>query len=343
VDALKVCSDSTAADWDAFVNSEPQASAYHLWGWRQVFERAFGHQTVYLIARRGEAIVGALPLVLFNTWVFGRFGVSLPFVNYGGVLAREEAVARALLEAAGEVAATGRLAHLELRHRHQRFPELPFKHHKVGMTLRLAPDDKTAWDRLDRKVRNQVRKAEKSDLATRAGGLELLPAFYRVFSHNMRDLGTPVYAKRFFETIFEQFPDQARVYLVQQGTKPVAAAISYAWRDTIEVPWASSLRRFRTFNPNMLLYWFVIRQAIAAGFRIFDFGRSTPDEGTYHFKRQWGAEPEPLAWEYRLLQGSELPDQSPKNPRFRLAIAAWQRLPLWVTRIAGPPIVRNIP
>jgi serine/alanine adding enzyme len=343
MDALTVSSDATPADWDEFVNAHPQASGYHRWGWRQVFERAFGHQTVYFVARRGHSIIGALPLVFFDTWLFGRFGVSLPFVNYGGVLAQEEEVARALFQAASEAAAASRLAHLELRHRSQRFPELPVKHHKVSMTLRLATDEKAGWERLDRKVRNQVRKAEKSDLTTSVGGRRLLPAFYHVFSHNMRDLGTPVYSKRFFETVFEQFPEDARVYLVQRGARPVAAAISYAWRDTIEVPWASSLREFRPLNPNMLLYWFVIKQAIVDGFRIFDFGRSTPDEGTYHFKRQWGAEPEPLAWEYRLLQGSKLPDQGPKNPRFRLAVAAWQRLPVWLTRIVGPSIVRNIP
>ena len=343
VDTLTISSDVDPADWDAFVVAQPQATGYHLWAWRRVFERAFGHRTHYLGARRKGAIVGVLPLVFFDSWLFGRFGVSLPFVNYGGVLAADDVVARALLDAACDAALSSRLAHLELRHRGQRFPDLAVKHHKVAMTLALPRDEKTLWERLDRKVRNQVRKAEKSGLTAVAGGAELLPAFYEIFARNMRDLGTPVYSRRFFEEVFAQFPTETRVYVVRQGTKEVAAAISYAWRDAVEVPWASSLREFRPLSPNMLLYWFAIGQAIAGGFSVFDFGRSTPDEGTYHFKRQWGAEPEPLSWEYRLFSGTGLPDQSPRNVKFRLAIAAWKRLPLSIANALGPRVVRGIP
>ncbi len=331
------------ASWDGYLSGRPDASAYHAWRWRRVFERAFGHDTLYLSARRDGAIVGVLPLVLFRSRLFGAFMVSLPFVNYGGIVANDDAAADALLREAERVAAEGRFAHVELRHRARRCQALVPKRHKVAMVLPLAATSDEAWTALDRKVRNQVRKADKSGLTTIAAGAERLDEFYRVFARNMRDLGTPVYARRFFEEVLAAHDGQAAVVLVRSGATTVAAGIALAHRDTVEVPWASSLQEFRPACPNHALYWFVMRWAIARGARALDFGRSTPNEGTYQFKQQWGAEPSLLCWEYRLLRGDTLPDQSPKNPKFRFAIEAWKRCPLWLTNTIGPRLVRSIP
>ena len=335
--------ESHEAEWDAFVAARCDGTGYHLWRWRHVFERALGHHTDYLIARDEDRVVGVLPLVTMKSHIFGHFMVSLPFVNYGGVLATEASVARALLAEAARVAQCGDLSHVEFRHRVQHFPDLPAKRHKVGMLMDLAPDAGAAWQRLDRKVRNQIRKAEKSGLTAAIGGPELVGDFYRVFARNMRDLGTPVYARDFFEEVLRQFPERTRVFSVTGAGTPIAAAIGYAYGRTLEVPWASSLKASRGLCPNHLLYWTVIQHAIAEGFAVLDFGRSTPDEGTYHFKRQWGARPEPLCWEYRLFSTKHVPDQSPKNPRFRLAVALWKRLPVTVATFIGPRIVRSIP
>jgi FemAB-related protein (PEP-CTERM system-associated) len=217
---------------------------------------------------------------------------------------------------------------------------LPCKQHKVTMRLELSPG---LWERLDRKVRNQIRKAEKSQLQVVRGKDELLSEFYQVFARNMRDLGTPVYARRFFAEILNAFPEHAHVVVVRLGDRPVAAGLTYRTGDVIEIPWASSVRDYNSLCPNHLLYWHALQAAIAEGCTTFDFGRSTPNEGTYKFKEQWGARPVTLHWEYRLLQGNQLPDQSPKNPKFRIAIELWKRLPLWLTNIIGPSIVRSIP
>jgi len=341
--ALDITLDAAQAEWDRYVASHPAASGYHVWGWRRVFEEAFGHESVYLSAREDGEIVGVLPLVLFRSALFGRFAVSLPFVNYGGVCARDGAVADALVERAREIAVERRLAHVELRHAARLLPHLPAREHKVGMYLALEHDAARAFEAIDRKARNQVRKAEKSGLTARSGGRELLDAFYRVFAHNMRDLGTPVYSIRFFEQVLSTFPDRARVFLVDHGDVTVAGGIVLAHRDTLEVPWASSLREYRTQCPNNLLYWRIIEHAIAEGFRTLDFGRSTPNEGTFQFKQQWGAAPRPLHWEYVLRDGGALPNLSPSNPRYRKAIDLWTRLPLPITNWIGPHIVRSIP
>jgi FemAB-related protein (PEP-CTERM system-associated) len=331
------------AEWDTFVAAHPEATGYHLWAWRGVFEQAFGHETCYLAARRGSDVVGILPLVAFRSWLFGRFMVSLPFVNYGGVLASDDAATEALMEAATRVASERDCRHLELRHTSRRLPDLPVKQHKVGMMLTLAPDAAKAWEQLDRKVRNQVRKAQKSELVSAVGGRELLDEFYGIFAVNMRDLGTPVYGRAFFERVLDAFPEAARVHVVRQGATPVAAGITFAYRRTIEVPWASSLKSYRALCPNNLLYWAIIEHAVAGGFETLDFGRSTPNEGTYDFKRQWGAVPSPLFWEYALVTAESMPDQSPANPKFKSAIELWKRLPVPVATAIGPHIVRSIP
>jgi FemAB-related protein (PEP-CTERM system-associated) len=338
-----VHSEVPAARWDAYVKKHPHASGYHLAAWLEIIGRAFGHETCALVAESAHGVVGVLPLVVFRSPIFGRFLVSMPFVNYGGILADTPEAERALLDAAIVEARKHGAAHLELRHTRQIFPELGSRCHKVAMTLTLESNVEKAWQQLDRKVRNQVRKAQKSGLRVEIAGKQQLPAFYRIFAHNMRDLGTPVYGRRFFEEVLTTFPTDTRIFSVWLGDRPVAASLTYAHDAICEVPWASSVNRFNHLCPNTLLYWEMISFAIRSGFRTFDFGRSTPGEGTYHFKKQWGAESQSLVWEYWMAQESSLPDLSPKNPRFEMAIEVWRRLPVPLTVLLGPRIVRNIP
>lgn len=343
---VTVASESDRASWEAYVAARPEAAGYHEWAWRSVFERAFGHECLYLIARRapaepvGPGILGVLPLVEIRSFLFGRTLTSLPFVNFGGVLAESDEVARALVDEAARLAKSRGCRHVELRHIARRFDDLPCKQHKVTMRLPLQVG---MWERIDRKARNQVRKAEKSGLTVLRGGADLLPEFYRVFARNMRDLGTPVYARTFFEEVQAAFPDRTRVIVVRLGDTPVAGGFTYRTGGMVEIPWASSIRDFNHLCPNHLLYWHAIETAVAEGVAVFDFGRSTPDEGTFKFKEQWGAKPVALHWEYWLASGDALPDQSPKNPKFRLAIEGWKRLPQWLANAVGPRVVRGIP
>jgi FemAB-related protein (PEP-CTERM system-associated) len=340
--ALEVASHASPHDWDEYVCRHPAATLDHLWHWRDVFRDVFRHDTVYLSARRGGRIVGVLPLVRFRSRLFGRFVVSLPFLNYGGVLADDEAVAGALVERAVEIAHRFRASHIELRHIGRQCPALPYRQHKLRLARPLPPTPEALWDGLDRKVRNQVRKAQKEGLVATHGGAELLDDFYRVFACNMRDLGTPVYSRRLFEETLRRFPDQARVVLVRKDGRALAGGLCLRFRDTVLVPWASSLRAFRHLCPNMLLYWAMIEAAIESGARTFDFGRSSPGAGTHQFKLQWGAIETPLHWEYVLLSRAKVPDHGPANPRFQAAIEIWRRLPLGVAGRLGPLVARHL-
>lgn len=330
--------------WDAFVASHQDSTNYHQYGWRKVVEKSFGHRTMYLAAtNRHNKICGVLPFVQMKSRLFGNFLVSLPFFNYGGLLISDDSAASMLLNASRKILSGTGVNHIELRHIKMYDDVEATKQHKVTMILNLKKNEVEQWDGLDGKVRNQVRKAEKSGLQTVMGRAELLDGFYEVFCRNMRDLGTPVYGRNFFLNILEEFPDTTRILSVTHEGRTIASALLTWYKETLEVPWASSNRDFSRLCPNNLLYWEAIRFAIGIGSRIFDFGRSTPNEGTYKFKKQWGARPVQLYWQYLLREGDSLPEVNPKNPRYRLAIQAWQRLPLMLTNLLGPHIVRCIP
>lgn len=337
---VSIATRADALAWDAFVEARGDATGYHSWRWRRVFEEAFGHEAVYLVARQNGTITGVLPTVHIKSLLFGSTLTSLPFLNYGGVMADAYETKEALIDAALSVAHERHCGHVELRHTARQFNELPCKQHKVAMRL---PLDGSLWERIDRKVRNQIRKAEKSGLAVERGGEELLGDFYDVFARNMRDLGTPVYSKRLFQSVLRVFPERAQIHVVRLKDKAVAAGLTYRTRTMVQLPWASSIRQYNPLCPNTLLYWDAIQFARERYAGVFDMGRSTPNEGTFKFKSQWGAEPLPLHWEYHLMAQRELPNVSPANPKYHLAISLWQKLPLSLTRRVGPMIVRTIP
>ena len=337
---VSIAGPQDATAWDAFVNAKDDVTGYHAWDWQRVFANAFGHQPVYLLAREGQRISGVLPLIQIKSRLFGNSLTSLPFLNYGGVIADTADAAAVLIAAARDQALARHCSHVELRHISRQFPALPCKTHKVAMHLPLAPG---LWEQLDRKVRNQIRKAEKSGLVVERGGESLLTDFYAVFARNMRDLGTPVYSRRLFEEVLRTFPDRSQLHIVRLNGLAIAAGLTYWTPSMVQLPWASSIREYNSLCANVLLYWDAIQFAQSAGAAVFDMGRSTPNEGTFKFKAQWGAQPVPLHWEYQLTGNGELPNVSPANPKFSLAIALWQRLPLGVATRMGPMIVRAIP
>jgi serine/alanine adding enzyme len=329
--------------WNEFVAKSAGAELYHDYRWRRLIETVFHNECRYLIARDGAQVRGVLPLVRLNSRMFGDFFVSVPYLNYAGILADSPAVGRALLDAAASRARELGVGHIELRHRAEPQLDLPAREDKVAMLLELPDSQEALWRGFDSKLRSQIRRPEKAGATTRSGGAELLGDFYAVFARNMRDLGTPVYSPRFFEAIVAAFPSEARVHVVDLAGRPVAAGITLAHRSTVQIPWASSLREANKASVNMLLYWSVIREAIARGFRSFDFGRSSNDSGTYRFKQQWGAHPQQLRWYYWLADGEAVPHLNPTNPKYRIAIAVWQRLPVALANVLGPTIARHLP
>jgi FemAB-related protein (PEP-CTERM system-associated) len=332
------------AEWDAFVASCPDRSHYHRAGWAGVIQRAFGQRPVYRLARADGRVEGVLPLVAFANPLFGRYLVSMPYLNRGGILAATDRARGALLAEARRLLGETRSSFCELRHVEGVDPSLPAREGKVSMSLRVDCGEEALWKKVGAKVRNLVRKAEKAGLTVRDGDPATdLEAFYDVFARNMRQLGTPVYDRRFFAEVLREFPNDARLTVVEHEGETAAAGICIREGGFTEIHWAASSREHLRLSPNMLLYWDVISRAAREGLSEFCFGRSTEGSGPYRFKKQWGAEPTTLRWEYLLPPGGSLPGLHPESPKFRLATRVWQRLPLPVTRWLGPPIVRHLP
>ena len=313
-------------------------------GWLNIFASAFDHEPYAIEATVAGQTVGFLPLVFLDSILFGKFLVSLPYLNTNGVIAASPLVQQALVSRAVTLSDELNARHLELRH------EAAIVHvglnatlsSKVHMRLALPKTKDQLWKGFDSKVRNQVRKGEKHDFTISWGGSEQLKLFYDVLSRNMRDLGSPIYGIELFEEILAAFPGQAEICVVMDRHLPVAAALLLHGWGVTEVPTASSLREYNPTSVNMLMYWHLLQRAVERGQQLFDFGRSTTDGNTFKFKKQWGAEPEPAVWQYHVNRGN-VGEMRPDNPRYQRAIRLWQKLPLSLTRFLGPRIVRGIP
>jgi len=331
------------ARWDAFVQGRPGATYAHLLAWGRVFTEVMRHSWHGILAARGADVEGVLPLVHVRSRLFGKYLVSMPFVNYGGPVGSEEArvlLARQARNVAGELG----VDLLELRNQaplDARDGELVRSDRKITVVLDLPDSSDELWTGLKAKVRSQVRRPQKEGM-TALFGPDHMEAFYRVFARNMRDLGTPVLPFTFFEALARLLPDHLIVCVIEHEGRAVAGGCGFVFGGEFELTWASSLREVNRLAPNMLLYWSLMEEAIRRGLTVFNFGRCTPGGGTHRFKLQWGGHDQPLPWSQWSPTGV-VSTPSPDNPRFRAAVAVWQHLPLAVTNRVGPILSRSIP
>ncbi len=340
--SLVVIDNLSDQDWDGYASKHPNSTVYHTTAIREVIRQTFGHTSHYLAAvNESNEIRGILPLIEMQSHLFGHFLVSVPFFNYGGVLATTSQAEQALVSAASKLANLLSAEHIEYRHCHDGL-NMPSRSEKVAMILNLPQTPEMLWADIGTKVRAQIKKSKRHGLRLKNGRQELINDFYAVFSRNMRDLGTPVYSKSLFARMLEHLPE-SWITIVYQNKQPVSGGFLVGWRDTLEIPWASTLKQANKYDANMALYWQILSQAIDKNYNIFDFGRSTMNAPTYKFKKQWGATPQNLYWHYWLPDQQALPQINPNNPKFKLMVEIWKRLPLIMTTRIGPHIVKSIP
>jgi len=329
--------------WDVYLDRS-SASFYHNSHWRHLIKDVFGHDSHYLYATDDKSqVTGILPLVRLKSLLFGDFLISMPYFNYGGALADSIEIERCLIEEAYNLRIALGCSHVELRETEDRNNEFPVKTDKVTMLLDLPGEPEELWKAIGAKRRAQVKRPIREGAEFFIGGKELLDDFYTVFSINMRDLGTPVYSKLFFKSMLEYFPEHTSIAVVRLNGNPVGTGFLVGYKGKMEIPWASTLRKYNKFGVNMFLYWNILKTAIEKEYRVFDFGRSSKGAGTLKFKKQWGAVQKQLYWNYLLPKGEFLPELNPNNPKYSFAINVWQRLPLSVTKLLGPAIVKSLP
>ena len=347
--------------WDAYVYAHSAATLYHLSGWKDVIEKTYSHKTYYLMAvnSSSNSVAGILPLVHLKHFLFGSSLISIPFFDMGGILVENEATEKALFEEALRLGKKLKVESIELRHT-QHLACMPHgnqelvnglqnisfgittQSHKVRMLLDLPESSEALMKSFKSKLRSQIKKPIKEGLTAKIGGSELVDDFYQIFLVNMRDLGSPVHSIKIIQNVLKTYRKTAKIVIVYKKNEPIAGSIMVGFRDTLENPWASSLREYSRLSPNMLLYWTMLEYASDNGFKHFDFGRSTPNEGTYKFKKQWGSEAKQLYWHYISLKGKPISQDSSEKSKFNKAIQYWQKLPVCVTQIIGPMIRKHI-
>ena len=328
--------------WDTFVSRHPDATLFHRTAWQRAVARTFGYRPCNLVARRGGRVTGVLPLFQVPTLPWGRALVSAPQAVYGGPAAEDDETRDALLDRARRLGESVGARYVELRNV-TRVGDLPASERYVTFRREILPTADENMAAIPRNQRRSIRIGVKSGLASEVGGAELLEPFYDLYSHSVRNLGTPVFPKTLFSNLMAEFGGDARILVIRREGRPVASVLTFFFRDEV-LPYYGGARKeeFR-YAVNDFMYWSLLLHAMERGARVFDFGRSKKGSGSYDFKRHWGFEPVPLHYQYLLLRQRTVPDLSPKNPKFSLAIECWKRMPLWLSQRLGPTLVRYFP
>jgi len=334
------------AAWDAFVAGHPDGTFFHRAAWRGVIEQAFGHRTHYLVAERDGAIVGVLPVGQVRSPLFGNTFISVPFCVYGGPLAVDREAFSALTEAASALLPGSKATALEYRFRtlppEDWLPDSWVARSDLYVTFRKAmtADDDANMKAIPRKQRAMVRKGIERGLTSTVD--RDVDALHPIYAESVRNLGTPVFAKKYFRLLADAFGPDLDVVTIRDAGVPVASVMNFHWRDEVVPYYGGGTAAARACHANDFMYWEVMRHAAARGAKLFDFGRSKVGTGSFAFKKNWGFVPEPLHYCFKLAPGAVVPEVNPLNPKFRLFIAVWKRLPLPVANLLGPHIVRGV-
>ena len=337
---------SDTAAWDSFVRSRPDATFFHLSAWRRVIETAFAHRAYYCVAEQDGAVVGVLPLMQVRTRLFGHTLISNPFCVYGGPLAASAEAAHALASHAAQLRAQLGAAACEFRFLedppHGTMDDAWQNRDGLYVTFRraISGDDDTNLKLIPRKQRAVVRKGvERGLTATSDRNVGQLHAIY---AESVRNLGTPVFARRYFDVLAETFAEMMDVVTVRSEGRAVASVMNFYWRNEVIPYYGGGTNSARSCQANDFMYWEVMRRAAARGCRLFDFGRSKQGTGAFAFKKNWGFTPVKLPYRILLAPGQAIPEVNPLNPKYRLMIAAWKRLPVPVANLIGPVLVRGV-
>ncbi len=338
---------SEAPAWDAFIQGSANGTFCHLTGWGQVIERVWKHPPHHLIVEDNGAIKGVLPLFHVKSRVFGSMLISTPNGVYGGVAADDAEARQALIDEAKKLAAKLQVDFLELRDAFETSQINDTDLHRKDLYFAFEHPITTNEDALmksfPRDVRTMIRKGGKNELTSQLGREALLDEFYEVYATSVHNLGTPVFPKRLFAEFLREFPDHSDILLIRQGGKIAGGVLSFYFRETVMPYYGGAYVEFYRAGINNFMYWELMRSAAARGFTRFDFGRSKTGTGAYEFKRGWGMQMNALPYQFYLVRAKEMPNLNPTNPKFELMINAWKRLPLGVTKVLGPRIVKYLP
>jgi FemAB-related protein (PEP-CTERM system-associated) len=337
--ACRLLSHETSA-WDHFVRNHAQGTFFHLSGWREVMQQAFGHQAHFIALHAEERLIGVLPLVEIRSRLFGHSLISNAFCVGGGPLALDEKGRLTLLAEAERLGRLLKVDYVELRDSSTAPGWIARDDLYANFARELESDQQKNLLQIPRKQRAVVRKALEGDFEVTID--TSLTAFYPIYARTVRDHGTPVLPRRFFTTVMQVFRDHCDILTVWKGGRPLSSVLSFYFGDKVLPYYTGSDPAARELGTNDLMYWKLMRHAVAKGCRVFDFGRSKIGTGPYSFKKNWGFEPRPIPHQFLLVGRKTLPNLNPTNPKFSLLINTWRRLPLPIANLISPIISRDL-
>lgn len=330
--------------WDDYVLNHSEGTLFHLSRWKVVVEKSFGHRSLYcgaVTTDQQKKLVGILPLFSLHSLLFGHYLVSTPFAEIGGPLADSADIEKELVYHAARIADDMGVDYFEMRNRRP-IEGFETKGLYVNFRKEIDPDPDVNLKAIPKKQRRMVRQGRKHQLTAEFGNHQLQD-FYNILARSYHNLGTPVFGRHFLQNFIDLFGDDALIEVVRtKEGKPIASVLSFFFKDQVLPYYAGSMFEYRKLAPNDFMYWELMTYACTRGYKWFDYGRSKVDTGSYHFKRHWGFEPQPLAYQYYLVNLQEMPNLSPTNPKYQKKVEMWKRLPFFVTKIVGPPIARYL-
>ena len=341
--AIRTFAPQDAAAWDAYVLRHEHGTPFHLIAWKNSIEQTFRYRPYYLGAWDGEELLGLVPLFLVRNVVIGKALISSPFAVYGGILADSGPVREALYRHAADLGRALKVDHVEFRNLDESQCVAGSNISRyVTYTQDIGVDDAAILEQIPRKTRYMVRKALKNGLTSRHHR-ESIDVFERMYSRNLQRLGTPAFPRQHFTNLLVHFGKAADICEVSSGGKAVAAVMSFYFRDQILPYYGASDPDCNELAPNNFMYYDLMCWARREGIAKFDFGRSKKESGSNEFKSRWGMRERDLPYEMLLVNRKKVPDYTPNNPMFAWPIKVWQKLPLGVTRVLGPSLLRLVP
>jgi FemAB-related protein (PEP-CTERM system-associated) len=331
-----------ASSWDRFVETQKGATFYHLTGWKRAVEKLFHHRSFYFSAQVNGKIQGILPLFLINSRLFGRFLVSTPFAVYGGVCALNDEARVLLLEKAQEIARQQDVDYLELRNLRPNPSDWPFNDLYVTFIKSLPSNPAECLSCLPRKARAAARQGIKHNLQYEVS-MDRLEEHYQLHAIQMRRLGSPVLPFSWFQYLAQAFKNKSILLSVKYGQKIVASVFVFLFRDQILPYYSGCLQEYNRYQVNNFMYLKLMEFGVQQGYKIFDFGRSRKETGSFYFKKNQGFVPQPLFYQYHLHRADRMPNLNPSNPKFDFPKRIWQNMPLSVTKWLGPKLIRGLP
>jgi FemAB-related protein (PEP-CTERM system-associated) len=344
---IKLYDQQYQSQWNQYVQNHPEGTVFHLSQWKKSIEKSFSHKDYSLIALAAEdslssgQIVGILPLTEIKSFLFGHYLVSIPFAELGGVLSDNSEIEQQLIERAGEIAREVRCDYLELKNR-KAVAELITKDLYYNFSKEILAELDDNMLAIPRKSRAAVRKGIKSGLVATFGN-DQFDVFYELMARSYHSLGTPVFSRDFFSNFLENYQDDAEILIVRTGDDvPISAVLTLYFKDRVMPYYAGSLPGYRNLCPNDFMYWELLKHGWEKGYKVFDLGRSKVDTGSFSFKKHWGFDQHPLAYQYQLIKAKELPNLSPANPKYAKKIELWRKMPFALTKIIGPPLAKYL-